>query len=346
MLLLLQQHSYSMKNSPFQLQPAEPLPLEHYLKHKGWLAPGEKILRLEKPGEGNMNCVVRAVTEDHTFIVKQARPWVEKYPSIPAPTERAVVEAGFYQVVQQDPFLQKNMPRLLGFDAENFVLMLEDLGPGADFTHLYQPGNNLTDVEADHLGSFLSRLHRLDLTEESRTGFPDNLALRRLNHEHIFNFPYRNDTGFDLDTVQMGLQDAAQPFRQDAGLKKRIGELGERYLSTGGQTLLHGDFYPGSWLRVSGGLRVIDPEFCFMGFPEFDFGVMAAHAEMAHLSPGSRRRLLQAYEAPDGFDHKLAQAFTGAEILRRLIGLAQLPLQRSLDEKVSLLEQASAMVLA
>jgi 5-methylthioribose kinase len=37
--------------------------------------------------------------------------------------------------------------------------------------------------------------------------------------------------------------------------------------------------------------------------------------------------------------------FAGVEIMRRLIGIAQLPLKRSVDEKASLMEQAEAFLL-
>lgn len=333
------------QTSNFQLQLDQAEQLEFYLKSNGWLDAGATLQRTEKPGEGNMNCVVRAISASTSLIVKQARPWVEKYPSIAAPTERALVEAKFYQTVQQRSFFREKTPRLLGFDPLNFVLVLEDLGSSADFLHLYHPNAALTFGEAKLLGDFLSELHHLDLTAEEQAGFPENLALRRLNHEHIFRFPYRNDTGFDLNTVQLGLQAAAQPFRSDRALTKRIEELGEIYLSEG-KTLLHGDYYPGSWLRTAQGLRIIDPEFCFLGAAEFDHGVLWAHALLSHLNDADRQQLLDAYQAPQGFDQRLATAFAGAEIIRRLIGLAQLPLERSLSEKTDLLERAKEMVLS
>ena len=33
-----------------------------------------------RAGDGNMNCTVRVTTGTGTLIVKQSRPWVEKYP--------------------------------------------------------------------------------------------------------------------------------------------------------------------------------------------------------------------------------------------------------------------------
>ena len=56
-----------------------------------------------------------------------------------------------------------------------------------------------------------------------------------------------------------------------------MAKVGDIYLSDDGGVLLHGDYYPGSWLKTDAGFRVIDPEFCFLGPPEFDLGVLAAH---------------------------------------------------------------------
>ena len=54
-----------------------------------------------------MNCTLRVTTTRRSFILKQARPWVEKYPQIAAPVERARVEAAFYAAVAD----QRTWPR-------------------------------------------------------------------------------------------------------------------------------------------------------------------------------------------------------------------------------------------
>jgi len=58
--------------------------VEEYLRKQKWIKSTEKVLSLEKPGEGNMNFVLRVKTDQGSFIIKQARPWVEKFPQIPA----------------------------------------------------------------------------------------------------------------------------------------------------------------------------------------------------------------------------------------------------------------------
>ncbi len=90
-------------------------------------------------------------------------------------------------------------------------------------------------------------------------------------------------------------------------------------------------------------LYVIDPEFAFPGFAEFDLGVMAAHLIMA---TGKKGYLTQIYNRYQGVaDKKLMGQVAGIEIVRRLTGLAQLPLERDLAEKRKLLKKARKLIL-
>ena len=315
-----------------------------FLKTHGWLAEDETVQRIEKPGEGNMNYVLRVRTDRQSLIVKQSRPWVEKYPQLDAPIERIVVEAQFYEVLSEVEHLNPFIPRLLGFSQEDYLMVIEDLGESSDFTNIYKKSVEISATELADLMQFISGLHRVSVKEISES-FPANQALKALNAEHIFTYPYLEENGLDLDTVQPGLRAVATTYKKDEVLKKRIQELGEVYLGEGG-TLLHGDYYPGSWLRTSQGTRIIDPEFAYLGCAEFDMGVLVAHLKMAQTDDAVIQAGLAAYDMTGTtFDHALFAGFCGAEILRRIIGLAQLPLDLSLAEKEHLLLWASASVL-
>lgn len=313
-----------------------------YLQVKGWMEPYEEVLRLEKPGEGNMNVLVRVVGDSRKLILKQAKPFVVKYPQIPAPIERVEVERKFYSLVAPYPELRKYLPKMIGFDARNYLLVLEDLGAGADYTFLYKKEEKLSEEELHSATSFIRELHATDFGEEKRRAFPDNLALRKLNHEHLFVYPYMVDNGFNLDTIQPGLHEVAMRYKTDAALRGNIERLGEVYLSSG-NTLLHGDYYPGSWLKVSSGFKVIDPEFCFFGPAEYDLGIMLAHLRMAQMQEEDMGQVLALYDRPK-LNERLIRQFEGMEILRRMIGLAQLPLDLSLGEKEVLLKEAAYKV--
>ena len=87
----------------FFLEPVNLTSLVAYLRLQALLAPGEVVVTAGRAGEGNMNCTVRVHTTMRTFIMKQARPWVEKYPQIAAPWDRACREAEFYQKIAGCP---------------------------------------------------------------------------------------------------------------------------------------------------------------------------------------------------------------------------------------------------
>ena len=91
-------------------------------------------------------------------------------------------------------------------------------------------------------------------------------------------------------------------------------------------------------------LFIIDPEFGFLGFKEFDLGIMAAHLIMATHDISYIKKIESSY--PSEIDIELLQNIAGIEIMRRLIGLAQLPLNRTLLEKAELLTMAKNLILS
>ena len=313
-----------------------------YLRKQNWLKSEESVIAISKPGEGNMNFVARITTNASSFIVKQSLPWVHKYPQVSAPMIRGKMEAVFYQLIEDDPVLQQFTPVLIGFDNQSHVLAQEDLGEGADFTFLYASAESMTAEQRDALLLFLSHLHQIQ-ADPPKASSLENRAMRELNHEHIFRYPFTEDNGLDLDVVLPGLQKVARSYQRHTSLKHRIAELGALYLQNG-STLLHGDYYPGSWLRVASGVKIIDPEFGFFGRAEFDVGVMMAHALITGSEVYSPDQVLAHYQAMAGFDESLARAFAGTEVLRRLLGLAQLPLSHSLEQREALLQQAATML--
>lgn len=323
--------------SRFYLVANDAAAVERYLHTLGFLIPGEEIIAVVPAGEGNMNLALRVVTNRRRVVLKQSRPWVARFPDLPAPADRILTERRFYQVTARSGYLAAHMPEVLRADETNFVLILEDLGGVDDLISVYLEGGSMTRKQLRSLLAYATELHRLDVAD-----FPDNRELRRLNHAHIFDLPFRPDNGFPLDAIYPGLAAVALPFQHDAPLREAARRVGEAYLS-GGPFLLHGDFYPGSFLQTADDrVYVIDAEFAHLGRPEFDIGVLMAHLL---LSRATEKRLLQIdqdYTKPPGFDAGLARRFCFVEIFRRLIGIAQLPLSLSLDERKHLLERARA----
>ncbi len=308
--------------------------LQAYLTHRGWLTGGESVLGAKIAGQGNMNFIVRVTTDTRSFILKQSRPWVEKYPDIFAPFGRALVEADFYALVSSSPAAEF-MPEFRWLDRDSRILCLEDLGPFGDFTHLYS-GSRIQATEVETLARFLSLLHRTP-------GQLENREMRLLNHFHIFVFPFEPANHFDLDSLTPGLELLSNEVKGNQKLRTRVAILGDLYLSEG-DFLLHGDYFPGAWLRSWSGVKIIDPEFGFSGPREFDLGVMLAHLRLIGESD-ALETLARCYAQWSDLDQELVWGFAGVEVLRRLLGVAQLPLSRDLNQKRLLVGEAISMVI-
>lgn len=332
----------------FFAEVSAPQALTDYLRRQGWISPSQRVLSLERAGEGNMNLVLRVGLDDGgTFIVKQSRPWAAKYPSVAAPLERAEVEAEFYRRTARVAALAARSPRLLQADADAHLLLLEDLGPSRDLTTLYAANSVLEPQVLEALVEYLVVLHRE--FRQPTCGFRlQNRAMRALNAEHIFQYPFAAGTAFDRDTITPGLTALAASCREDAPLQEVIQMLAARYLADG-DTLLHGDYFPGSVLLTPDGIRVIDPEFCFFGDAEFDVGVLLAHLTLAGQPASRVEQALSLYVAGvagvASVDAVRCWQYAGIEVLRRLLGLAQLPLPLAFDAKRALVQQARGWLL-
>ncbi|MEM7503496.1 MAG: phosphotransferase [Pseudomonadota bacterium] len=325
-----------------ELTPDNTAKISELTQRHRWAA--SDIDSLTVAGAGNMNRTFRAqLSAGGTLILKQAVDHVAKYPQIPAPIERARVEADFYAAVSSQPAVADRMPKLLGYDETNRILCLGDLGGGGDLTSIYpheSGGRRAASAEVVRgLIDWLSLLHALP----PPNAFPTNRGMRELNHEHIFDLPFAAAT-HEMVGTEFGPRTLrrAAAIASDTALKHAADALGEIYLGEAPHAsqpaLLHGDYYPGSWLEVDGAVFVLDPEFAFVGPAEFDVGVLIAHLCFAQLELDTIDDLLTHYRAPEQFSRALANRFAGVELIRRLLGVAQLPLPNDDDAKAAWLD--------
>jgi 5-methylthioribose kinase len=312
--------------------------IERYLRWRGWITTEERMVGVEPAGRARMNCTLRVRTNARTIILKQSRPWIERQPGIEAPAERLLVEGHFYTLICPYAPVQRRMPQLFGLDPASLMMMLQDILPSRPLVEVYS-GMGLGDTECRHLVEYLADLHAGFLTLSYKSAF-ENRRMRELAHADIFVTPLAPNT-IDLDRITPGLAAEAAAFKNDSAYVDEVRRLGEVYL-TNGPALVHGEFYPGNWLRTPEGVRVLDPENCFFGRPEFDLGTLAAHLIFSK-HPGIGQAL-QAYRHDPDFDWSLAARFAAVEIMRRLIGPRQLPYRASLDQKKRLLTTSRALM--
>src|SRR5919197_1006528 len=143
----------------FLVDPTDADGLGRYLLDRGVLSPADLPVRLARAGEGNMNCTVRVTAPRRRLVVKQGRPWVEKYDHIAAPWDRTLVEAAFYETIGASGEIAVRMPRLLYVDRVSRILVLEDID-GEDFTALYA-GTTVDWAPVSVLVDYLVDLHPL-----------------------------------------------------------------------------------------------------------------------------------------------------------------------------------------
>ena len=327
----------------FFLEAGDCAGIEAFLRELGLLGAEEAVQHAEAAGAGNMNCTLRVVSGRSSWILKQARPWVAKYPQFAAPWDRALRELEFYRFVGVVPSVARQMPRLIAADPDARLLVLEDVGAGADLGGIYQ-GDSLTEPVVNALASYLGSLHGSLRGRVPAGGFA-NREMRALNHTHMFRLPLEPDNGLDLEALLPGLRSAAEPLLADAGYRNAVRRLGEDVYLADGDCLLHGDFFPGSVLTTPDGPRVIDAEFAFFGRPEVDVGVFVAHLLLGRQPSELIHRFLDRYPRLSGFEDAVALQLAGIEMMRRLIGYAQLPLGYGLEARRALLQLSRRLVL-
>jgi len=328
-------------------------------------------LRITSPDGSGKHRGVQQDTIDppSSWVLKQSRPWVQAYPQYPAPVERIGVEAAWYTAANALPAVAHMVPSLAGMSRRFAAIMCEDLGVASDFTPLYAvtaavPGNAEGRLREELLkdlkqtASFLGGLH--GATRGGVPGFTQNNAMRELNAAHMYTIPFSADNPMwgGLDSIEGGLEAAATTVRKNTCVLATASALQQRYLLplpvAGSAVLLHGDYFFGSWLRTKAGVFVIDAEFAHVGDAEFDVGVALAHMAMAQLPLHVAQSWLAEYQnstakcaaAPQEgsaqLDCGLVAQFAAVEIVRRLVGVAQIP-QLSLPPggRVALLQRAT-----
>ena len=80
----------------------------------------------------------------------------------------------------------------------------------------------------------------------------------------------------------------------------------------------------------------------FLGSKEFDLGVMSGHLILATGQISYLKKICDNY--PDKIDI-MKRTYCAIEIIRRLIGYAQLPIKRSISEKSNLLKLSKELII-
>ena len=308
-------------------KPLEESSLAEFLQNLALVPAGER-LDVELAGEGNINWVRRARWAEggRSWVVKQARPALERFPEYRVSTHRIVIESRYYETVASLD-TEDVCPHVFLFDDGQRVLVLEDLGKAERLDLALARGADVTDAMRA-LGRFLGAAHSATRDGSLGERFAND-EMRRLHGDHIFHLPYR-ENDFPLSPA---VRSEAERIRVDSDLVARIDAAYERYLEPRG-ALVHGDVQPGNVLLAPGGPKLLDAEIAHIGDPAFDVGVLLAHLFLYAVSRGDRDSagppsvaLWSAYADAHGDDglpaFRDAARYAGIEMLRRTIGAAR-----------------------
>ena len=345
-----------------------------YLRERGHADGGDLTVR--EVSDGNMNRVFIATGPTLGLAVKQALPWVRVAgPSWPMSPSRADAEARAYaQVAAVAP---DTIPAILGYDAANYALTMEDMSDLRVLRTVLNEGGSYGDTSR-HVGAFVAALS----FATSDFGMPsaDRKALIatsvspelcKITEDVVLSEPYIEH---EHNHWHPALNDLAAAFRADPLLRTEVADLRHTFM-TGAQALLHGDLHTGSIMvgdrEGAPVVRVFDPEFSFVGPIGFDLGlywgnalVSAVRARTLGLDGDHAEQLALSWQAfetefrrlwPTRVDTFFDDAyldrflrrvwsdslgFAGAEIVRRIIGFAHLTDPGSASREALLLGRA------
>lgn len=288
-------------------------------------------------GDGNLNFVYRVfdvANPKSSLIVKHAPPYIKILgPAYPLTTQRLTYEFRALEVYHRLAAGAAPAPHY--FDAENAVIVMEDLG-GYQLLRDALIVGNVSQAVPMQIGRFLGRVHCGILAEE-RERF-DNAAMQEITADYVFTLPF---TAHETNFYTAGLADKVARLKADEAFLQKVRHLKAIFL-TEQQGLTHGDLHTGSVMVHGDSAKVIDAEFAFYGPVGFDLGLFWANYGLSYFShignaavqSALKAALVRTWESyaaafqtggkTETLEHifHTAVGFAGMEVLRRIIGAA------------------------
>ena len=180
------------------------------------------------------------------------------------------------------------VPRVLHYDSEISLMILERLGPHLVLREGLIRGRiypRLAEQLARFLAETLFRTSDLAMPaaekKERIAFFYANDEVGRLTEHLAFTEPYMAAERNRWTSPQ--LDDLAREIGADQALKRAVSRLKLRFMAEP-QALLHGNLHTGSVLATETDTKVIDPAFAAFGPIGFDVGSVIGHLLLSYFS--------------------------------------------------------------
>ena len=172
------------------------------------------------------------------------------------------------------------MPAYHGFDAERFVLAMENMDRWTVWRTALNRGEIHRGAE-DDMGRYVARLSfytSLFWVEQQelkrRMAEATNPELCKITEDLVFTEPYIDH---EHNRWAPGVEPAVRELQRDQRHVAEVGKLKFQFM-TAGEALVHGDLHTGSvFVALEGGRgrgRAFDSEFCYYGPVGFDLGAL------------------------------------------------------------------------
>jgi 5-methylthioribose kinase len=321
--------------------------LPDYLRGLGLI--GDEPVEIERAGDGNINWVRRVRAGARSWVVKQARPTLERFPEYRASTERIVFEARWLETVR--PLDRGEVcPAVAVFDAPSRTLVLEDLGEAPRLDAVLAAGGD-GSAAAARIAGFLGVVHAATRAPRGSPAARDlaarfaNDEMRRLHGDHVFVLPFLpND--FPLAPA---VRARAEALWRDGALARKAAAAYRRYLEPHG-ALVHGDAQAGNVLLAARGAVLLDAEIAHLGDPAFDLGTLLAHLWLPAVARRAPSRAepaaaaaMASYRLTAGSGIRLesdARGYAAIEMLRRTLGAARVPVAEPPEAALAIVDFA------
>ncbi|BBB25593.1 S-methyl-5-thioribose kinase [Amphritea japonica] len=235
-------------------------------------------LQVEEIGDGNINFVYRVFSDSNSLIVKQALPYIRVIgEGWPLSQDRIRIECEALKLAAKN--CQSVVPEVYGFAAEQCAIVMQDIGAYGSLRSALIERQKLPLV-AEGIGCFLadtlfytSDLYLGSIEKKALVQQFINPDLCKISEEVFFWDPYCDH---ERNNVNGLLRSDAEQLWQDVVLKREVARLKAKFLNQA-EALLHADLHSGSVFANQSGIKVIDPEFAFVGPIGFDIGLIIAN---------------------------------------------------------------------
>lgn len=263
-----------------------------------------QLWRIEQVSDNDMNLVFMVDGPEGRLCVKQALPSVRLGGrTVAVPLERTIFEEAALTLYRR--IAPERMPRVLHYDSEQFILVVEQLVGYQNLRRALVAGRRF-DHLAGQIGAFLadslfatSDLGMPALEKRERLAFfCGNGELRHITEDLVFTEPFGATAAGTWLSPELDAE--VRELRNDQDMKRAVAWLKLKFLAQP-QALLHGDLHTGSLMVTESDVKVIDAEFASFGPIGFDIGMLLGNLLIAYFAQAGHARADDPREATEAW---------------------------------------------